>query len=321
MQVKGIIMKTLKLFLLLVFTASLLGCYGNITSSLPDPGEVIDAELGDTLTFSVSVDHNSKAYEVVWRATGREIEWTSGPDEYRLEIGQEEDYNLIEVRCILHIRVLTYGWDVGVMRWHWRWEEVDSLIWTVRTNQQPPVWNGTYIIKDATDIEELKKYTEITGDLIIEDTNLSNLSAQENIINIGGDLIIQNNDALTSLNGLVKITSVGENVIVWENDVLENLEGLNGLQSIGGSLKIHSNDALMNLDGLNNVTSVSGSLNIYSNNTLTSLGLDSIASVESNFYIINNPGLPTDLAEDLRDQVEIGGIDRICGNLDGDPCE
>jgi hypothetical protein len=142
----------------------------------------------------------------------------------------------------------------------------------------------------------------------------------EGLTSIGGNLLIDNNDALTSLAGLDNLNSVGEGLRIYSNDSLTSLSALENLTSVGGFLDIFYNATLISLSELHNLTSVGSYLNIENNAALMSLGLDSLCSVNDNFYITDNPNLCENLAEDLRDQVDtcsgggIGGNDTIQNN-------
>ena len=59
---------------------------------------------------------------------------------------------------------------------------------------------------------------------------------------------INNNDALTNLDGLGGITSVGLNLVIIGNLALTNLDGLSGITLMGDEFKIYENDALPDCD-------------------------------------------------------------------------
>jgi hypothetical protein len=112
----------------------------------------------------------------------------------------------------------------------------------------------------------------------------------ENLTSIGGELLILNNDALTSLSGLENMKSVGGSTGILYNDGLTSFLGLENLDSIGGDLLIYNNYALTNLSGLESLTCIEGDLKINANNALSSLsGLDNIdAGSIFNLGIYNN---------------------------------
>ncbi len=63
--------------------------------------------------------------------------------------------------------------------------------------------------------------------------------------NISGNLAIWHS-TITNLDGLANITSVGGDVYLVGNDAIINLDGLVNLTSVGGYLEISNNDALTN---------------------------------------------------------------------------
>ncbi len=91
-------------------------------------------------------------------------------------------------------------------------------------------------------------------------------------------MVIVNNDALTSLNGLSQLTTIG----------------LSG-RTLFGFLSINDNDALTNLNGLENITFINRALVIQNNNALQSLsGLNNFSDMNHGnkiIYLLDNPVL------------------------------
>ena len=111
---------------------------------------------------------------------------------------------------------------------------------------------------------------------------------------ITGDLVIQGS-GITNLNGLVNITSITGNLIINQTSSLQNVSGLSSLQSIGGSLGIVQT-GLVNLNGLSSLTTIAGDLGIQGNLALTDIsGLENIdpssISGAQGLYIFGNPNL------------------------------
>ena len=130
--------------------------------------------------------------------------------------------------------------------------------------------------------------TEIEGDVGILGVNISNLEALHVLSNIGGDLWILNTEALTSLTGLNNIISIGGYLLIQCNIGLVNLSGLESLSSIGGSFEMSLNPALTDIVGLNNLSAIGRELFIFGNNTLVSLnGLGKLTFV-TNLWIRDN---------------------------------
>src|SRR5690606_14898024 len=94
-------------------------------------------------------------------------------------------------------------------------------------------------------------------------TDITNLDGLSNVTNIGGTLIIENNDALTNINGLSNVTHIQGDIIIRGNAQLTNLDGLSNVTNIGGTLIIENNDALTNINGLANFTHIQGDIIIW----------------------------------------------------------
>src|SRR5690606_29817153 len=140
--------------------------------------------------------------------------------------------------------------------------------------------------------------TEISGDLYISGSTITDLSPLSNLTSVGGYLRISTNSSLTDLDGLSNLTSVGGYLQIGSNSNLTNLDGLSNLTSVGGYLQIYNNSNLTNLNGLSNLTSVGADLVISYNYSLTDIsGLQNIdpASILSTndlgLYIVGNTSL------------------------------
>lgn len=100
-------------------------------------------------------------------------------------------------------------------------------------------------------------------------------------------------DVVTSLAPLHNITSVGGAIIIAENHALTSLNGLGGLQT-AGMLEISYNGTLNNLIGLGSLSAISGSVNIIGNESLTTLnGIPVGLTISGDLTIRNNPILST----------------------------
>jgi len=147
---------------------------------------------------------------------------------------------------------------------------------------------GSYI----TDLRPIAKLTKVGGVFhIANNSNLTNLVGLENLTSVGGDLYIRNNRNLNSLAGLQNLTSVGKDLWISISS-LSSLRGLENLTSVGRSLSIGDNPSLSSLTALEKLISLEGDLFIVSNNSLNSLaGLQNLASVENDILILANKNL------------------------------
>jgi hypothetical protein len=93
----------------------------------------------------------------------------------------------------------------------------------------------------------------------------------------GGGLLIELNDALTSLKGLENVTSISGNLWLFKNSALASLTGLGNVTTIGGDLWLEKNSALASLTGLENIDAGTISdLSIYYNDSLSNCEVESI---------------------------------------------
>ena len=137
------------------------------------------------------------------------------------------------------------------------------------------------------------------------------------LTNVGRDVIIQNNAALTRIDGLMVLTSIGGSLQIGGvgddegNPVLEVLVGVKGsvmppvpavpafeaLTTLGGSLIIANNGVLNNSPLFDNLPSIGGSLRIQNNAMIPTLpSINMLATIGADFHIEDMP-LPTALPD------------------------
>ena len=173
------------------------------------------------------------------------------------------------------------------------------------------VYEGTYEIQNLEDLEALRGYTSV-GRLYIHDSDLTTLNGL-GCLTYAGFIDIENNNALTSLEGLKNLTSYLGALYIANNGSLTNLEELNDITEISyfviennSSLKnlkelenleyiataiIENNDALINLEGLSSLTWIYEELFIEDNDAILNLeGLTNLFYA-INFWIIDNDSL------------------------------
>ncbi|MFV0573749.1 MAG: T9SS type A sorting domain-containing protein [Xanthomarina gelatinilytica] len=131
---------------------------------------------------------------------------------------------------------------------------------------------------------------------ITHNSSLVSLDGFNNgLTTLNANLLIANNQLLTSINALGNISSIVGHLEISSNVSLENLNGLNNLVSISGDLNIgnallpsteQGNISLTTLQALNNLTSIGGDLIITGCNNLTSLnGLENITTLNGDLRI------------------------------------
>lgn len=117
-----------------------------------------------------------------------------------------------------------------------------------------------------TDLAALSNLTSLSQGLWLFSNGLTSLHGLENLKYAGG-LGISTNRSLVSLDGLKNLTDVGGPVMLQDNDVLANLKGLEKLAS-AQSLAVGRHDLMTSLEGLSALSSV-GYLIVVENPLLT----------------------------------------------------
>ncbi|MCF2487102.1 T9SS type A sorting domain-containing protein [Dyadobacter sp. CY347] len=138
--------------------------------------------------------------------------------------------------------------------------------------------------------------TQVLGPVTISGPDIVNLNGLAAIVTIAGDLTIQNNPLLTSLNGLGSLTDIlpGDYIgqlIIQNNPGLTNLTGLGALQNINHNFSVRQCDALTSLSGLTALETIGEGVSIDGCPLLKNLnGLEAITSLKS-MSIGSNAGL------------------------------
>jgi len=162
------------------------------------------------------------------------------------------------------------------------------------------IYSGNITLETQQEVDDFGNdgYTSINGNLTIgflygstQSSNISSLDKLDALTFISGDLSIQNNPLLATLDGLENISSINGRLDIYRN-VLSNLNGLNNLTYLGGQLDINEETLLNNLNGLRNLTNVNGTLQMFNNSALTNLeGLNNIVNVVGLFSFKGNTSL------------------------------
>ena len=155
------------------------------------------------------------------------------------------------------------------------------------------VYFGDIIITSSTDIELLRGYRVVKGNVFINPLGIADLRGLESLQTIEGTLDIAYDSS--------------------QRQSLKSLEGLDMLEHVSGYVQLENCDLLEHLGGLDNLRQVGGSLSVYNNERLNSVdALAGLEHVELNFNILNNPQLPCHEAETL---VSALGEDNVGGDV------
>ena len=129
--------------------------------------------------------------------------------------------------------------------------------------------------------------TEITNDLRITSSSITNLDALRSIRSVGQNLFIDGT-AAPNLDGLANLSYLAGALWIDDNPNLLNVDGLQQLSSLWG-LAIRRNTSLFNLNGLRNVITVQNYVAVLGNSALANLnGLSSLVSIGSFLEITDN---------------------------------
>lgn len=167
-------------------------------------------------------------------------------------------------------------------------------------------YEGDIEIETAEDAAAFAGFTEITGALLVVNSELECLDFLFCLESVGGDLVLFGNEQLTSVTGLDNVEVVG----AWfENQTNEV-----------GSVIISENHALLDFDTLNRIEQTPVSLQIAENDQMVAIsGFEAMIGTQEDIVIRFNPSL-ADVAEDgLREVLFIGGECIVTNNELLDP--
>lgn len=130
---------------------------------------------------------------------------------------------------------------------------------------------GASVQDPIVNLNALANVCEITGVLVVENTDLVSLGGLENLQRVGGALTVAQNDLLQSIDELRSLRRVGDDFLILQNPALEKIAKLHRLEYIGGSFGVVDNSKLEQITGLNNCKvglCVGRSLEIFDNELL-----------------------------------------------------
>ncbi|KAA2217175.1 T9SS type B sorting domain-containing protein [Maribacter flavus] len=133
--------------------------------------------------------------------------------------------------------------------------------------------NGNLFIgSEVTDISALTSITRVEGSLEIESSKITDISNFDDLIYIGGDLILRNNRELANIDGLNNLEIVGGNFSVYINQMgLISISGFGMLQNVNGSFSISHSPTLQSISGFENLETVGHFFSIGHNDELISI--------------------------------------------------
>ncbi|MDO5656571.1 MAG: hypothetical protein Q4G27_10565, partial [Flavobacteriaceae bacterium] len=145
-----------------------------------------------------------------------------------------------------------------------------------------PYITGNLTIQDAdiTDLSPLSSIESIAGGLVILSTGLTDLNGLQNLISVNS-LQISSNNALTSFSGLNNLTTINGNVTIGYsgNNVLTSLDGLESLTTVTGSFLIFGNALLEDISAIANISNGPNSFQLSHNPMLSNCSIESVCNL------------------------------------------
>lgn len=160
-------------------------------------------------------------------------------------------------------------------------EAVIDMAYKYKTCQYIP----TDLVIESTqvnDLSHLKYIKEIAGDLIIQGTDINTMSGLDSLVKITGNLIIKSNDSLQDPESFPMLESVGGHISILKNNSLQNNTEFSALGSIGESYILSQNENLIYFNGPPLIDSIYGSLIISNNTSLEEIsGFENLSSCDT----------------------------------------
>lgn len=169
---------------------------------------------------------------------------------------------------------------------------------TIRTESDLAAYAGTIAApghltiscEDCTSLDALSALRTIEGDLRIE--NNPRLASIEGLAALGdvSSIHISDNPALLSIDGLIRIAALRE-LHILRNSALQNIDGLRGVTTSTDYIEISANENLQSIKGLSSLASA-GYFRVVGNPTLANMsGFASLTTIELDFTVNFNNSL------------------------------
>ncbi len=134
--------------------------------------------------------------------------------------------------------------------------------------------------------------SEVTGSLTISGADIVDLSSLSVLTSVGGSLTIDDNPALTVVDGFDKLTSVGGGIWIYYNPAMISFSGFDALLSTGDNIDFWYNDSLVTVSGFSSLKTVGWSLEFGGSPVLAEIPeFESLHTISSSLYILDNISL------------------------------
>ncbi|WP_299218307.1 hypothetical protein [uncultured Aquimarina sp.] len=166
-----------------------------------------------------------------------------------------------------------------------------SSVEDVIANCITPSCEGIYpdnLVLDSQSAIDAFNYCEVAGSLTIEELvtgDIVDLSPLNVLENLGGDLKIYRNKALTEINGFQNLTTINGTLELRGNTLVTNIDGLSNITALE-RLELFNNFKLENIDALSNITELTD-VRITNNNLTNLYGLRNLETITNSLYLNN----------------------------------
>jgi len=166
-----------------------------------------------------------------------------------------------------------------------------STVEDIITNCQTPSCQGVYpydLVLDSQSAIDTFNYCEVAGSLTIEESiagDIVDLSQLNVLENLGGDLKIYRNKALTQILGFQNLTAINGALDLRGNTLLTNIDGFNNITALQ-RLELFNNFKLENINALSNITTLTD-VRITNNNLTNLYGLRNLETIANILYLNN----------------------------------
>ncbi|WP_298544813.1 hypothetical protein [uncultured Aquimarina sp.] len=159
---------------------------------------------------------------------------------------------------------------------------------------------GDLKLESQEDIDTFN-YCEVAGSLTIEELvtgDIVDLSPLNVLENLGGDLKIYRNKALTQINGFQNLTAINGTLELRGNTLVTNIDGLSNITALQ-RLELFNNFKLENIDALSNITTLTD-VRITNNNLANLYGVRNLETITNILYLNNTKLLNLDDLSNLQ---------------------
>ncbi len=117
---------------------------------------------------------------------------------------------------------------------------------TLESGPIAKVFEGDVVLTSQQEVEDFgaENYTGVNGNLTIRDDNnpstITDLTPLNTIINISESLTIENNNQLTRTDGFSQLIGIGGDLVIFNEEATFDIFGFNNLESVDGNLSLTS---------------------------------------------------------------------------------